>query len=235
MTLTMRQRFIEIDIARGIAILLMVIFHVGYDLNFLEITSIDVWSGWWLIMARAVQYIFILSTGITLVIAYQASKPRLRHALKIFGWGMVITGVTWVLFKGEAVKFGILHFYGVSILLALPLLRFRLWNALFGGLILLVSIPLANLSLNNSWLFPLGLTTPHFRSLDYFPLFPWFGLFLIGVSFGFLFYKNNRRIFEFKHELPPFLKSPLEKLVPHSLLVYLVHQPIIFLVLTLFI
>ena len=62
--------------------------------------------------------------------------------------------------------------------------------------------------------------------LDYFPIFPWFGLYLIGMSMGSIFYPGGKR----KGELKP----PHIPVVPvicfagrHSLLIYLIHQPII--------
>lgn len=201
---------------------MMVIFHTAYDLNYLGIYTVDVWHGIWLIVARTIQFIFILTTGVTSAIAHQRGLPRYKHALKIFGWAMMITVITWILFKEQAVKFGILHFYAVSIVLALPLMRFKMWNALFGSIILLLSMPLKNLSMENPWLFPLGITVPTFRSLDYFPFFPWFGLFLIGVAMGFFLYGPNRRLFKINQKLP------FEKLGQHSLLIYLIHQPLIF-------
>lgn len=226
----MHQRFAEIDIFRGIAIILMVIFHTVYDLNYLGIYTVDVWHGLWLIVARTVQFIFIFTTAITLVIAHQRGRPRYKHALKIFGWGMVITLITWILFKEQAVKFGILHFYAVAMILALPVMRFKMWNVLFGIIVLLLSLSIKNLSVENRWLFPLGITTPQFQSLDYFPLFPWFGLFLIGIAGGFFLYGSKKRVLKINDKIPRIIKVPCEKLGQHSLLIYLIHQPLIFIV-----
>lgn len=222
-------RFSEIDIVRGVAILLMIVFHAGFDLDFYELRHFEMDAGIWLIMARTVQFIFILTTGMTLSIAYwkrhakgsaDSTWSRARHALKLLFWAMVITSVTWKLFGDQFVRFGILHFYAVSILLSIPLLRLRGWNAMLGLIVLGVSIPLSTLSTQSAWLFPFGITKPDFFSLDYFPLFPWFGLFLIGVALGGGFYQKHRPTI--KLTLPP-----LEWLAQHSLVIYLIHQPLI--------
>lgn len=232
----MTQRFLEIDRTRGVAVLLMVVFHLAYDLTYFDVLTVQYWTGGWLLLARVVQFLFILTTGITLVLAYErdrergrpAVKTRARHALKIFGWGMVITLITTVLFKDEAVKFGILHFYGVAIFLALPLLRFKKWNALLGLGVMALAIPLEGVNVESPWLFPLGLHPLLFKSLDYFPLVPWFGLFLIGVALAYGLYPNGKRRFpEPFRNLPHAVTAPLEALGRHSLAIYLLHQPII--------
>jgi uncharacterized membrane protein len=230
------KRFIELDALRGAAIILMVIFHAAFDLNFLEVLSLDVWSGGWLLMARVVQVIFIGTTGVTLALSYDrvrsqgrtvAVNKRLKHAGVVFGFGLLITLVTWILFKEEAVKFGILHFLGVSMLLALPLLRFGAWNFLLGLLVFLIWIPLQEVGVDFSWGFPLGLAESGFQSLDYFPLVPWFGLFLWGVAWGSWFYKEGKRRCVLSLKIPAFILSSLIYLGKKSLLIYLIHQPIL--------
>jgi uncharacterized membrane protein len=226
------KRLWELDFVRGIAIILMIVFHLGYDLDFTGNISINPDEGMWLVIARIVQVIFILTTGITTMISYNrriannkklAVKSRVIHALKLLSWGLLITLITWVLFKEQAVKFGILHFYSVSILLSLPLLRFKKWNSLIGIGVILLAIPLKEITFESAWLFPLGIEPTGFSSLDYFPLIPWFGLFLQGVAFG-VFYKKSPwkrpRIF-LKYS------KMIEALGKHSLGIYLIHQPII--------
>lgn len=233
------KRFIEIDWLRGVAILLMVVFHGAYNVDYLEIASLDLWSGGWLLVARVVQVIFIATTGMTLVLSYKKGqrqgrghslRRRLNHAGVVFGFGMLITLITWVLFKEEAVKFGILHFLGISMVLALPFLRFGVWNFFWGLLVFVGSFMLKGVSVVGDWWFPLGLTTSGFNSLDYFPLFPWFGLFLWGVAWASWFYEGGRRRCDFSLNVPRFISRSLCFLGRRSLLIYLIHQPILMVV-----
>ncbi len=83
------------------------------------------------------------------------------------------------------------------------------------------------------WLLRLGLRPPALYQADCFPLLPWFGVVLVGMSIGQLLYPDGRRRFE----LPSLgTYSVLQKTAwmgRHSLTIYLAHQPILFAALTL--
>jgi uncharacterized membrane protein len=228
--------FICIDFIGFFALVGMIIFHAAFDLNFWGITHYDLDQGGWNLLARFVQVTFMLTTGITLVVSTRRAQAkssrhvlfrRIRHALKILGAGMVVTLITWFLFDDQAVFFGVLHFYAVALLLALPLLRFGVWNILFGVLILFFST-FFSFSFEALWAIPLGFYSGHFASLDYFPLFPWFGVFLQGVGWGSWFYKAEGRRFFFPFVFPRRLSLFLQAMVRHSLWIYLFHQPLLF-------
>ena len=79
------------------------------------------------------------------------------------------------------------------------------------------------------WLYPLGLKYPGFYSSDYYPVFPWAFLFLLGFCLG-------RRMAARREELPllsAHFPPALTFAGRHSLLIYLVHQPLFWGVLTL--
>ena len=80
----------------------------------------------------------------------------------------------------------------------------------------------AGAAIRFDWLLPLGIHSPEFASYDYFPLVPWFGVFLAGAALGKWAYAPGRSL------LP---LSPRETFINfagrHSLLIYLVHQPVI--------
>ncbi|EKD93593.1 MAG: hypothetical protein ACD_28C00111G0003 [uncultured bacterium] len=228
-------RYPEIDFFRFFALLGMIIFHAAFDLNFWGVTTYDLAHGAWLALARFVQMTFMVTTGITLVLSTRrvqarnvsyALYPRLRHAVKILVAAMMVTLITWVLFGEQAVFFGVLHFYAVALLLALPLLSFGVWNILFGSLILLFS-KFFPISFDGLWAIPLGFYSGDFVSLDYFPLFPWFGIFLQGVGFASWFYKAHGRRFVLPYSFPMRLHTFLQAIVRHSLFIYLLHQPIL--------
>ena len=60
------------------------------------------------------------------------------------------------------------------------------------------------------------------------PLLPWFGLILIGMACGSLFYPGGRRGFLLS-AAEPALARPFEFLGRHSLVIYFLHQPLILL------
>ena len=57
----MKTRFAEIDIARAVAVLMMITFHILFDVNSFEIYSINVDTGflWWFARVTAGTFIFI--------------------------------------------------------------------------------------------------------------------------------------------------------------------------------
>jgi len=76
------------------------------------------------------------------------------------------------------------------------------------------------------WLFPLGFTTGSFYSSDYYPLFPYLGIVLLGVFIGKVFYKKKKSLFPFYISG----KDPFSFIGRHSLLLYVVHQPILLII-----
>jgi uncharacterized membrane protein len=80
------------------------------------------------------------------------------------------------------------------------------------------------------WLLFLGIHPATFSSVDYEPLFPWFGMVLIGMGLGDYFYNGNIRKFPVPR-VPGSLMRALTFPGRHSLVIYLIHQPIIILLL----
>jgi uncharacterized membrane protein len=78
------------------------------------------------------------------------------------------------------------------------------------------------LAIRFDWLLPLGITSPSFSSYDYFPLVPWLGIFLIGAALGKTVYAGRRSLLPW--HLPPTFVNAAGR---HSLLIYIVHQPVI--------
>ena len=238
------KRFWEIDFLRGISIAKMVIYHLLYNLNYFGQYAINLNSTFWL-YASVNRPIFIFLVGISLTLSFSKAKKSfmnekrlflkyLIRGLKIFSWGLIITLVTRVFLREGYVVFGVLHLIGISIILAYPFLRLRLWNLIIGILLIFLGLHLKDLTFNFYWLVWLGLKPVHFYSVDYFPLLPWFGVVLMGIFFGNLFYPDRSR----KFHLPDFSDFYIIKsfcfLGKRSLFIYLIHQPLIIAFLYLF-
>ncbi|GAI82329.1 unnamed protein product, partial [marine sediment metagenome] len=179
----LQQRFWEIDFLRGISIAKMVIYHLLYNLNYFGQYDINLNSTFWL-YASVNRPIFIFLVGVSLTLSFSKAKKSfmnekrlflkyLIRGLKIFSWGLIITLVTRVFLREGYVVFGVLHLIGISIILAYPFLKLRLWNLIIGILLIFLGLYLKDLTFNFYWLVWLGLKPVHFYSVDYFPLLPW--------------------------------------------------------------
>ncbi len=180
---------------------------------------------------------FIFIAGISLVLSYnrvtKSKKFYLKRGLKIFGLGLLITLVTFFLFPEEFIIFGILHLIGVAIIFSIPFLNLKKLNLILGLSIILIGFLLENLRFDFSWLLWLGLKPKSFITLDYFPIFPWFGVILLGIFIGNTIYKKGKRSFKIKDCSNLFLIKQISILGRNSLIIYLLHQPILFLILML--
>jgi len=155
-------------------------------------------------------------------------RKYLLRGLKIFSLGMLITLSTYLFVPRGTIFFGILHFLGMATILALPFLKVRTKHlAIAAFLVILLGIYLTTLQFTFSLLFWLVPST--FYTLDYFPLLPWFGIMLIGLYSGNTLYKNNKR--SFKILIEPKISKPVNFLGRHSLIIYIIHQPILVVVL----
>jgi len=232
------MRFWEIDFLRGIAIIMMVIYHTVYNLSYFGQYEIRAVSGFWLYFARTTANLFIFLVGVSLYISYAKSDKIIKdhrklylkqfiRGLKIFCWGLLITVITWFIFRESAVIFGILHLIGISVIIAYPFLKMKYWNLPLGILFIALGAYIKRLTFSFPWLLWLGFKPKYFNTLDYFPLLPWFGVVLIGIFVGNLLYEDEVRkysIFDFSSFSIIKLFSYLGK---HALLIYLVHQPVI--------
>ena len=235
------QRFIEIDIVRGLAIILMILGHIFWDLDYFGIMPIN--SGIYSILQSIVAPTFFLLVGMSLVVSKKKIenmtlkdenkyyKRLILRGIKILGLGMILTIISLFFIPEKPVFFGVLHCIGLSVILSAPFLKYRKYNLLFVIIILLASLVVAEYNVENPTIFHLvvGLhqTNVWSYTVDYFPLLPWFTICLSGIIIGDFLYSGNKR----KFRMPDLSKYRPVKIFQwcgqHSLIIYLLHQPII--------
>lgn len=230
------MRYWEIDSLRGIAIVMMIAYHIFYDLRFFGNSPFNPNSGILLVLGRLSALLFIFLVGVCLAISYSRveNKPEkeiikkyLARGLKIFSCGLAITLITWLFLRDGFIIFGVLHFIGLSIILAYPFLKFKRLNLFLGIIVFAVGLLLYNQTFNFPWLLWLGFQPADLYTFDYFPVFPWFGIVLIGLFFGGTFYSKNRRKIKLPDFSGLFLARIFSFLGRNSLLIYLIHQPVL--------
>jgi uncharacterized membrane protein len=233
------SRYLEIDMIRGIAILMMILFHTVFDLSFFRVFAVDVSAGFWKYFAFSTATLFLLIVGVSLTLSHTraaTSLSGLQLVLKfvyrgagIFLVGLIVTAGTWLYLREGFIVFGILHLIGISVMLSPVFFRFRIFNIVWGLFFIMIGYVLTTVT-GPFWLLPLGIHPATFWSVDYEPVFPWTGIVLFGMGLGEYLYPGGVRGFTLPR-FPLFFIQPLAYLGRHSLIVYLMHQPIIILLL----
>jgi len=220
-------RIRAIDALRGTAICMMIVYHAAFDLNCFHIISAYFnHDGFWLSFRDLIVSSFLLLVGVSLVLASRAGiSPRQfwRRIALVGTCAMLVTLGSYVTFGKTFITFGILHCIVVSSILGWPLVRFPR-AALVVGIVVIVGgvaigLPLFDLP----WLNWVGLMTHKPATEDYVPLLPWFGVVLVGISIGWWLLKRHMRDLRQMSRASP---KWLTWLGRHSLLVYMIHQPI---------
>jgi uncharacterized membrane protein len=239
-----KNRYWEIDLIRGIAVIFMIIYHICFDITFLNIIELQLQSLPFLIFLYSIGIIFLSLVGTSLSLRYiqmsmqEASQKKflvfLKQGLIIFSLGMLITTITFFYPHNGFVVFGVLHCIGLSVILGYFFVPHPILSLLFGCILVTIGILMADVQVSFFWLVWLGLRPMGFYSLDYFPLLPWFGIVLIGIFLGSYLYPNGKRRFNIPDTSFIYPLNALMFLGRHSLPIYLIHQPIIFGVLFVF-
>lgn len=239
------MRYGLIDAMRGFALINMVLYHFLYDVfvifhvqpDWYQQRGVYIWQ-------QGICWSFILISGF---VWNPDQKKNAKRGLVLNLWGALISAVTWIVTPSEAIWFGILTFLGCAVWLSIPLTGFiRRKNAVLGFIISILlffifrDLSRGYLGLEGvwqlavpDWLYRIRILTfagfpyPGFYSSDYFPLFPWFFLFLGGI-----FLREILMQYE-KWKITARLTVPgLSGMGRKSIWIYLLHQPVCMLICT---
>ncbi|MBX9738439.1 MAG: DUF1624 domain-containing protein [Beijerinckiaceae bacterium] len=221
----------SLDAARGWALVAMFVFHIVWDLGFFALVPLD-WptDPRFKAFGHAIATAFVGLAGVGLTLGARNGVlwgPALKRVARIALAAAAVSAATYAIFPDEFIFFGILHVIALASLCALPLLRAP--SLLVGGvaavalaLPLLVSEPL----FDHPAFWWLGLGTDDPRSNDWRPFLPWFGVMLAGVLVGRLILARGLPDFMANWRARSGFGRSLVWGGRHSLLVYLVHQPV---------
>ena len=233
----MPERILWIDVIRGISILAMITFHFAFDLMYFGFAKSDlIYQPDWRLFERIIAFSFLFIAGLSLFITHGSSinwKSFIRRYGMTALCAALISTVTYILFNVDMIRFGILHAISVSGLISLLLLKLSpLSLAMLAILIFLTNLLFPQpLEGNYFWQW-LIYTTGTPNSLDYRPIIPWITAFILGMASYQLFKKWD--LLETNNTATHNELSILCWLGRNSLVIYLVHQPILFVGLLLF-
>ena len=231
------ERLGLIDEVRGALIILTVIYHAIYLFYNTMPILMPVWIGRLQPLVYIGAGIFVFLAGASCLL----SRNNFKRGIICFAIACAITLITLFWHGGSnQIMWGILHLIGFSIILY-DLFRKLLaktkavWMIPILAVIFIVTFRLKDgfvgipylfeyyfRSVSSEVLFPLGLTAGNFFSADYYPLLPWFALFLIGTYFGrYLKSENVAECIKKTHI------KPLAFVGRHTLIIYIVHVPVL--------
>ena len=238
-----RLRFI--DAYRGFALINMIAYHWFYDyanifampLEWFMGTAAYIWQQW-----IVFSFIFISGT----VLNY-AKHPQLRGGFLCFCGG-ILTFCTYFFVPQELIIFGILSFLGVAMFLTSALMKYVTssiiaffcllgflltegWHNGYWGFYGVYFAELKIIPTDNLLFFILGIPGTSYHSADYVPIFPWIFIFGLG-AFGWSWVQRREKFqivlksIDFKRQSSCY--NALELLGRHTLIIYLLHQPMLY-------
>ena len=221
-----KERIDIIDALRGFAVVLMVCHHFLYDMvEFLDAPD-------WLFSNRVFDILQPFFAGVFIVlcgVSSNFSRSNIRRGIITLCFALGVTGVT--VFLDMPIIFGILHllsfcmlFYGIlqKLIEKIPGIPFFVISVLLAiiSAYCVNNIPVKS---DNLWIF--GWESSSFLSYDYFPLFPWLFVFLAGTVIG-RYIADRKLPGKFYTVKVPVLST----IGRHALIVYIVHQPVLYLI-----
>ncbi len=222
-----KGRIQVLDLWRTLAILGMVLYHFCYDLMVFGVIS---QPGFFSLPVSLLQQVICWSFILLAGISARFTRSNVRRGLVTLAAGLLI--MLGSNLAGLPIRFGILQCLGCSMLLyALMSRKLEKLHPGFGllwfGLFWLTRWLTGLGYVQAGWLYPLGFIRADFYSADYFGLLPWFFLFLTGTSLGGGISRLQSREVQpawMGLDLPDALTWPGR----HSLLLYLLHQPLLY-------
>ena len=243
------KRYYEVDFIKGLAVISMVIFHYFYLGTQMGKLNYNYNSGIYRLMAKFAHLTFIFMVGVNLVIMWlnnlsdkktekEYRKKQYKRVIYILFLALIISIITYITFPEQWVKFGILHFIGIGILLFIPFVNKP--NIALGISMVLTIIYYLN---NKGFLiflyqyipsciaFILGLYNIQYAALDHFSLIKYLPVMGLGIYFGHKIYKPNGRKIEELNKLDKKIteNNIIVKIGKYSLKIYVIHFVVLYL------
>lgn len=220
-----KGRLLFLDGWRGLALCLMLLYHLLFDFYMFGWMSWEQLSSPLLtLLERFIAFSFILCAGISATL----SRSNVKRGIVTLAAGAVVTAVSFAV--GAPIRFGVLQFLGMAMLIYAAFGRWVrrvperiapiLWTALF----VIFWFVTERVYVPVRWLFWLGFRDPAYISYDHFPILPYIFLFFLGSWLGEQIRKHRERFAKLDGYAPAWLAWVGRR----TLIVYLIHQPVLF-------
>lgn len=234
-------RLWEIDVARTVAIVMMVAYHAAWDVDALAVDAlVDPFSGGWRALQVACGSSFLAITGATLAVMNARARRRglagwplyrrhARRALEVAAAALLVSVVTLVALGDDHVRFGILHCIAAAMFVGPVLVRLGVWLLPLAAGVLWAGLWVAERDpASTPWLLPLGVPLEGGAGVDWYPVLPWFAPFLVGMWIGRVLYPGGERG-RWGVRWPEGGPWATRLGAPgrHALPIYLIHQPVL--------
>lgn len=219
------KRSAFLDVYRGSAVMLMMIFHFCWDLRDFGFLTFSIHDPFWVYFRRVILLLFLSAVGWSSYLAHASTKqkqaPFWQRDAKLFCSAAGISLVTYFAVPDQWIYFGILHFIFIASLITRPFARWPVVSALTGAIILFLYQFTPWLNFPNAFSLITHYIPLPSKTLDIVFPFPWLGVVLIGPVLGYLGW----------HRCPTpntLILSLLAYMGRHALPFYLLHQLVLY-------
>lgn len=235
-----RARYELLDAIRGLSIISMVFYHFVWDLVY--ILHVDL--PWYqtnasYIWQQSICWTFILLSGF----CWPLGKKKWKRGIIVFASGLLVSIVTQIVVPEDRILFGILTMIGSAMLLLIPFEKILNRISPVKGFMISAFLFIITRNINRGYLgfekwnfikIPeflyqgnvmtfLGFKDNQFYSTDYFSLFPWIFLYIVGIFLYRFVVEKEKETVLIKCNMPW-----INFIGKKSLIFYLLHQPIIY-------
>ncbi|SCW54970.1 Uncharacterized membrane protein [Ruminococcaceae bacterium YRB3002] len=240
-------RAYELDTLRGLAMVFVIWMHISWDLRYLfGLAECSYLLAPWF-EGLVHPFFLVIFVGVSGVCC-TFSRSNVKRGLKLISVALALTAGTAVATYAFGfdclIVFNVLHLLSVGIFIyalvellekkfSIPANKVNVLLGLIGVFAIILGMTISNYDykVNTPLLIPTGIMMECTPSMaDYMPLFPWIGVFMVGALTGRVCYHEKKTVVPPKSDIVRRITAPLEFIGRHSLLIYIVHQPVVLLI-----